>query len=1200
KVSHAHEDRLVREKQLLATIKDLNEERESEKIRLEEKLATLDVELTAIKEYQENSQIYEQTLKDMEAKIAGCKDAFNEEIALLNSQLEEEWETGRRDKEERRKITKKASGFESRTICSCYREAAAKATQEQLGPGTKHRIAQNKKIMSELRFQCFEVEKMYRARQGLMESNTLLLAKSASARHRVEELARRSHLLQRIIRYMHQKLQKRGACLDDGSIGRNSEVEDVDGCERPGASPETVLHAAGGGRRSGSRGRHSGTVYRLAGMSEEERQQMLDLREELRREEVAIAAAQTLVGEMSENIRRGDEERSRTLALKRDLARVLALCHEDPLVGANGEGGLQTESGGKRFDRTGRLDPQATPVPKIPALLSPQDATGSELLPPTLLHSSDLSVGSTNNGSGLADNHGAELVEGSVSTLLLPAIDPTRLSRQPQDWELENNQHDQQRVPQRQLQQHQLQPNHHEHMALEKPTRGADGADENDAIESSRGNGRGGMREKLALWPEFTIVPHIAGVGRPPREGGDIAYSEERPWEGTNSCIDAEVLKAVARLLLSKLQISVEAITPRQASPRTHTMGFPSLTKRATLENGGAGTESGVDMGNRQLRNSRRGPRRSRESTRTARRYGAGNGTSACSSRGQRRRVGRGGTLSDDQYEEGVSREGGRDRDVGRSRSGAPDDATSIWSGWHTTGIPSWDILEPAVRQTKRRRTRDAACQTLTYRELRDHAKTTGSMHNTSTTDGKNCDNNLSPPPRAVHQVHQRQRHQQARHHVVPASRYISMLNPPRSPVPSTAATTALSASSVYRTTDGGGIVHGAIVRGGARGADAQGMRPWPAQQQERLAGGSRGAVGDKLRHQRDEAQNPSPSKNGVERGGSLARPIDGEGTLLCSPPSSFSQQCSLHSSPRRRKGMELNTSSAPSARLSETPGTQRASPPLGQVSVSWNQEQDQGVEGGEEGTAPFTALPEPEMGVPKSSRSKRRPESLLRKGGGWSTRNHTVVGEKGSGSRSHARGGGFVHESLSKGPDYRKVLLFTVNDADCRVLRRPLATGGLTSTSETTTTAPSEVVELNTTDQRDGRRLNVDKPANGKRGSSRRSASRPRDPGDAAGTNFVRNCGPSVAMGAIEGQPVAATAAKPSSNSAVGEDLFVGNSGRMHCGSDGRISGIGLAGLGPVVGSNSVVWDSKGVVGDLDGGPTMCSSVSTLSGEAF
>lgn len=46
-------------------------------------------------------------LRDMEAKIASCKDAFSNEVVLLNQQLEEEWETGRRDKEERRKVTKK-------------------------------------------------------------------------------------------------------------------------------------------------------------------------------------------------------------------------------------------------------------------------------------------------------------------------------------------------------------------------------------------------------------------------------------------------------------------------------------------------------------------------------------------------------------------------------------------------------------------------------------------------------------------------------------------------------------------------------------------------------------------------------------------------------------------------------------------------------------------------------------------------------------------------------------------------------------------------------------------------------------------------------------------------------------------------------------------------------------------------------------
>ena len=37
----------------------------------------------------------------------GCKDVFGSEVALMSQQLEEELETGRRDKEERRKQTKK-------------------------------------------------------------------------------------------------------------------------------------------------------------------------------------------------------------------------------------------------------------------------------------------------------------------------------------------------------------------------------------------------------------------------------------------------------------------------------------------------------------------------------------------------------------------------------------------------------------------------------------------------------------------------------------------------------------------------------------------------------------------------------------------------------------------------------------------------------------------------------------------------------------------------------------------------------------------------------------------------------------------------------------------------------------------------------------------------------------------------------------
>lgn len=61
-------------------------------------------------------------------------------------------------------------------------------------------------MMEELRFQCLEVEKMERSHEGLLESSAFLLAKSASARHRVEELARRSRLLQRMMHHLQQKV----------------------------------------------------------------------------------------------------------------------------------------------------------------------------------------------------------------------------------------------------------------------------------------------------------------------------------------------------------------------------------------------------------------------------------------------------------------------------------------------------------------------------------------------------------------------------------------------------------------------------------------------------------------------------------------------------------------------------------------------------------------------------------------------------------------------------------------------------------------------------------------------------------------------------------------------------------------------------------------------------------------------------------
>ncbi|CAM9111688.1 unnamed protein product [Choristocarpus tenellus] len=66
-------------------------------------------------------------------------------------------------------------------------------------------------MMSELRFQCAEVESLTHTGTQLLEANTILLAKTGSARHAVQELAKRSHLLQRIILCLYGKVSLRGA-----------------------------------------------------------------------------------------------------------------------------------------------------------------------------------------------------------------------------------------------------------------------------------------------------------------------------------------------------------------------------------------------------------------------------------------------------------------------------------------------------------------------------------------------------------------------------------------------------------------------------------------------------------------------------------------------------------------------------------------------------------------------------------------------------------------------------------------------------------------------------------------------------------------------------------------------------------------------------------------------------------------------------
>lgn len=351
------------------------------------------------------------------------------------------------------------------------------------------------------------------------------------------------------------------------------------------------------------------------------------------------------------------------------------------------------------------------------------------------------------------------------------------------------------------------------------------------------------------------------------------------------------------------------------------------------------------------------------------------------------------------------------------------------------------------MRQTKRRRTRHVACQTLTYRELRDNDNTTLSTYPKLAGRKHRTQKPSTPRGAAVHpgqprersrdRDRQHQQHQQSNHHVMmPASRIGSMLNPPTSPLSSA---TTVSTASVYRVTHGGGIVHGAIVRGSREGAR---KRP-PGQRQARVAAGrgggkdregmlDTGVFPSREEHAgeassvatttaADGADNDS-SGNGGGREGLFAPPVDGQGTLLCSPPSSQQRSPSQHQA-RERKKQALMASPPSRHRRPETTGNQRASPRLGQVSVSWGQELTREEEEAMEGQRiePFTAVGVPGTS-PSYSRGERAPRSLQSDRDVWSAEQQDVGGDNEKpGSRRNA-GGSFIYEPLSEGPDYRKV----------------------------------------------------------------------------------------------------------------------------------------------------------------------------------
>ncbi len=178
------------------------------------------------------------------------------------------------------------------------------------------------------------------------------------------------------------------------------------------------------------------------------------------------------------------------------------------------------------------------------------------------------------------------------------------------------------------------------------------------------------------------------------------------------------------------------------------------------------------------------------------------------------------------------------------------------------------------------------------------------------------------------------------------------------------------------------------------------------------------------------------------------------------------------------------------------------------------------------------------------------------------------------------------------------QVLLFTVNDADCRIVRRPQGTDesfcsvvNPTGTGVTTALAKGGVT---------GSIPRIDSKTNN---TGRSSTSHQRGHSVPGGANFVRSAAPpSSGTGRSKGGKASGKLARSGCPSD-GKDFFVGNSdsGRANsegiAGTKGRGQGDTLASAGA---QGNISFDRNWEEGGLDSGPTLCSSVSTLSGDAF
>lgn len=165
-------------------------------------------QLDEVREFQRNKENMEQELAALKQQLADTKEEFQRKMSDMDRKKAMDMRTLSKDFE--KKVEIEAAKLRART-------------KDQLDSTTKRTIMENEQMFTELHFQSKETEKLMERNQSLLEENAQLRRNLVIHKDLENELARRTHLYQRLLKKMDQKLKSEASQKETSTQGKSME-----------------------------------------------------------------------------------------------------------------------------------------------------------------------------------------------------------------------------------------------------------------------------------------------------------------------------------------------------------------------------------------------------------------------------------------------------------------------------------------------------------------------------------------------------------------------------------------------------------------------------------------------------------------------------------------------------------------------------------------------------------------------------------------------------------------------------------------------------------------------------------------------------------------------------------------------------------------------------------------------------------------